>query len=526
MDYGKTRWLRFRWKVVRWLLLFLPALGASLNAAIIRGVVVENQTGKPLSRTLVTAQSIGSGGGGPFHVTTNVSGGFEFTSLRAGAYLVTASRANFAPVQYGQKDFRSAGLPVLLDEAASTFLNIRLPKLGAVSGRVVDENDVGLPEHEVVIYRNLRPPVMLKRVKADERGAFRFFGLDPGSYLVRTVARDYEEGSYVPTFGKDTKVVEEARPVEVNLDQEVNNFDVRPKLGRLYRIEGTVFPGLPTATGEPVSVKLTMASDMGREETETSGAFRFPPVAPGDFELYAEGPGDASYNCFMIGGYLPLSVKDRDLTDIRMAVPCVRETTVMVSDRGGSWVNPQQVQILARRKDLAGASETRLLRVVTGRIPLPPGRWELMVRPPANFCVIGFAYSGRVDGQAKIRPDGWNEILSGAGVSALRITLSSNPGALHGLVSGLAHEPLAGAPVFLEAYDPDTRQRIGELQSALTDSRGIYQFRGLTPGSYRLLATFEIQKPDPAAMENGGAKLVKVQEGADMAQDLDLSVIK
>jgi len=519
--------LRFRLRLVKWLILLLPALGLSLEGAIIRGVVLENQTGKPLSRTLVTAQPIGGPLGTPVRVNTNASGGFEFTGLRAGAYIVTASRKNFSTIQYGQKDFRSAGLPIILEEASSTFLNIRLPRLGVISGRVVDENDVGLPNHDVVIYRNLRPPEMLHKIQADERGAFRFYGLDPGSYLVRTVAREYEEGSYLPTFGKDTTLVEEARPVEVNLDQEVNNFDVRPKQGRLYQIQGIVLPGLPTATGDPVTVQLTMASEMGRDELQTNKNFRFPPVPPGEYEFYAEGSGNGSSSCFMLGGYQTLQVKDRDLTDIHIAVPCVRETTITINEKGGQWIDPQKVQLLARRKDLTGIGETRVLRIYINRVQLPPGRWELMLRPPPNYCVVAFSYSGsRSDGPDKNRPDGWNEVLAGQGMSALRFTLSSSPGSMHGIVTGLAHEPLAGAPVYLEAYDPDQRKRVSELQMALTDLRGNYQFRGLAPGNYRILASFEFQHPDAAAMELAGAKLVKVQEGADTPQDLDLSVLR
>ena len=524
--FGIHRRLHMRLRLIKWLILILPLLGLSLHAAIIRGVVTENLTGKPLSRALVTAQPIGGGAGAPLHVTTSSSGGFEFTALRAGSYVVTAARANFAAVQYGQKDFRSAGLAVVLEEVSSTFLNFRLPRLGVVSGHVVDENDVGLPNHDVVIYKNTRPPVLVKRIQADERGAFRFFGLDPGSYLVRTVAREYDEGSYLPTFGKDTQVVEEARPVEVNLDQEVNNCDVRPKQGRLFRVEGEVLPGLSTPTGEPVPVKLTMASDMGREQTETAKSFRFPPVAPGEFELYAEGPGDGGANCFMLGAYQALEVKDRDLLSLRIPVPCVRETAISVYEKGGQYINPQQVQLLARRKDMAGTGETRLLRVFINRVQLPPGRWELMVHPPANYCVVALSYSSRVQGLGAKRPEGWNEIVTGSGYPSIRVTLSSSPGALHGQVTGLAHELLAGAPVYLEGYDEDSRQRVGELLSALTDARGAFQFRGLAPGTYRVLASFEFQHPDSAMMETGGAKLVKVQEGSDTPQDLELSVLR
>ncbi len=525
-EFAKSWRLRARFRLAKWLLLLLPLLSASLWAAVIRGEVVENLTGKPLSRCQILVQPIGPGGQS-FRINTSSSGGFEVAGLRAGAYLVTATRANFAPMQYGQKDFRSAGLAIVLEDAGSTFLNIRLPRLGVVSGRVVDQNDVGLPNHEVAIYRNLHPPELVKRVAADERGAYRIYGLDPGSYLVRTVAKAYDEGSYVPTFSKDTTVAEEARPVDVDLDREVNNVDVLPKQGILYPIGGVVLPGLTTATGDPVTVKLTMASDMGRETVETNQGFRFPPVAPGDYEFYAEGPGNGSANCFILGGYLPVSVKDQALTSLRLPVPCVRETLISFTDKGGQRIDAQKPQLLARRKDLAGIGETVALPIDFNRVALPPGRWELMLKPPPNFCVVGFSHSGmRSAGSEKNRPDGWNEVVAGANTSSLRFILSSSPGAIHGLVSGLSHEPLAGAPVYLEGYDADSRKRVTDLQMALTDSRGNYQFRGLSPGTYRVLASFEFQHPDAAAMEFAGAKLITIQEAVDTSQDLDLSVLR
>jgi hypothetical protein len=504
----------------------LILLSTTMHAAVIRGLVVENLTGKPLSRTAVTLRSVG-GKGTSLSTYTNVSGIFELSPLPAGAYLVTASRKNFARVQYGQKDFRSAGLPVIMEETSSTFLNIRLPRLGVVTGRVVDENDVGLPNHEVVIYQNSRPPQLVQKIKADERGAYRFYGLDPGSYLVRTIAREYEEGSYVPTFAKEVIRVEEARPVEVTLDSEVDGIDVRPAMGKLYKLAGLIHPGVK----EPV--RLTLTSDMGREDVQASedGPFRFNPVPPGDYEIYGEAPGDGSPGCAIIGVFLQQNVKDRDLLDMAVPVPCVRETPTYIYDQGGGRVNmnmQQQVQLLARRKDGAGTGEIRTLRVsmASSRVLLPPGRWEVMLKPPAGYCVAGFSFSsGLPDRSAKSRADGWNEILVGARYGSITFALSSHPSTIQGLVSGLSREAVAAAPVYLEGYDPEGRRRVTDLFTGIADMQGHYTITGLAPGTYRVLSTFEFQAPDADTMERVGAKVVRIGDGVTV-QDLDLSVLR
>src|SRR5579863_4583072 len=121
----------------KWLLLALAA--GTLDAAVIRGVVVENQSGKPLARALVVVQPVAGTPGAPLSTRTNPNGAFEFPPIAPGAYLVSASKRSFAPVQYGQKHWNSAGVPVVLEETATPFLSLRLQRFGAITGSVVDE---------------------------------------------------------------------------------------------------------------------------------------------------------------------------------------------------------------------------------------------------------------------------------------------------------------------------------------------------------------------------------------------------
>ena len=88
------------------------------------------------------------------------------------------------------------------------------------------------------------------------------------------------------------------------------------------------------------------------------------------------------------------------------------------------------------------------------------------------------------------------------------------------------HEPVPGAPVYLEMIDIETRKRLIDVREVRTDIQGRYQFVGLSPGNYRLVATFEFQAPDPATMESAGDRTVPVEEGRDTPLDLDLYVIR
>ncbi|MBZ5624748.1 MAG: carboxypeptidase regulatory-like domain-containing protein [Acidobacteriia bacterium] len=501
----------------KWLLLTL--LAGALNAAVIRGVVVENQTGKPLARALVVAQPVAGTAGVTLSARTNSYGAFEFPAVPAGAYLVTASRRSFAPLQYGQKRWKAAGVPVVLEEAGAAALNFRLQRFGAITGTVVDENDVGLPEHEVTAYRNTRPPQLVARATTDDRGMYRLWGLEPGSYLVRTAAKKYDDDTYLPTFSHETSRVDEAHPTEVALDQQSDQVNVRPFPGRLYTVAGQALM-YPQA-----HVTLTLVSDVGSETTTSDGAgrFQFNPAAPGSYELYAQAQGTTRGGGSLQAGFIPLIV-DRDRADTRIRLGNLADLQVLVEDTQGQPVDAALFQLTARRKNLSGEGPLETLRTKQGHVPLLPGRWDLALAPISAYYVAAFS-GPKGDGVVRGRADGWNEILATEGQMAVKFILSPAPGLVHGTVTS-NHLPAAGAPVYLEAFDLETRKRLTDLRTTRTDLAGKYQFYGLPPGNYRILSTFEYQSPDPAAMEASSPLPVKVEEARDVSQDLELFVIR
>jgi len=153
-----------------------------------------------------------------------------------------------------------------------------------------------------------------------------------------------------------------------------------------------------------------------------------------------------------------------------------------------------------------------------------PGRWDLQLTPSPNYVALDF-HGPKNEGPENGRADGWTEVLIN-GNGYIRWVLSNKPGAIHGVVTGAGHAPVPGAPVLLEAYDPENRKRIHELRSARADMQGRYQFFGLAPGTYRVLSTFDIETPDPAEVDTLYPKTIKVEEGRDHSLDLDMSVLR
>jgi len=489
-------------------------LCCAAHAAIIRGVVLDRSTGRPLARSLVNLRPVEGTGGKPQSVRANRFGQFTFT-VSAGMYLLRASRNGFAPFQYGQKEWKSAGRPMSVEQDGSLYLDIRLRRYAAISGTLLDENEIGIPDQKVIAYPATQPLRIAASATTDDRGIYRIHGLEPGTYYVRAAAKQLEDGSgLVPTFHKETMAVDQSMTVDVDLDQQADDIDIRPFPGKLFRVSGRVIVAPPAP---PITVSLI--SDVGRVQTKTALVFDFEQVAPGNYQLIAEGDDPMGRGKFAAYREFPV---DNDM-ELQVPLNPWRETEFRMQDEKGNRLDPANAKITARRKDLDGGGHSDVLKLVNDRAALGPGRWEMSVVPPGGYYAVQLGGSSGVPESQSGRADGWNEVyLRDSG--AIWIKLSSHPASIHGLVNASGHDPSPGAPVYLEAFDKDSRKRLGELRTTRTDMRGQYRFNGLAPGLYRILSTFEYEKPDSDTMEAAGARSLTLSESTDTAQDLDLYV--
>jgi len=468
---------------------------ASAHAAVIRGIVVENFTGRVLTRALVIVQPLGGTPGDDISVRTDRLGGFAF-KVPAGVYLVKASRRGFMTVEHGQKRWNSAGQPLTVTEAEPAFLNLRLPRYGAVAGTVYDENEIGLPSIDVVVYRATQPPEILTQVKTDELGHYRAGGLTPGKYVVRTAGGQYEDGSYQPTFSRETARYEQAHVADVFLEQQTDHVDIRPLPGRTYGLPVSIDIDPP---GTPVNI--TIASQMGRRIVQAS-SYTFTGLSPGDYEVY----------CETLPGY-PLQGAYQRVQVPGPSVNLIADGPIGVRVYGDS---SEKGELWARRKDLAGAGELNILSAAGAALPF--GRWDVMLRPPAGYHV---AYANGGGGARRSRAEGWNEFLVTKRQLGPSFQIASGAGSITGVVKDTPY-----APVYLEGYDGTTRQRVGELWTARADAQGRYRFENLAPGMYRLVSTYEYLNPDTDTFDLANAATVTLAAHGSGSKDLDLWVIR
>jgi len=153
-------------------------LSAALAAAAHAGIVLENTSSRPLARTRVHLRVLENGATLQLaSALTDSSGQYWFPSLRDGLYLIVAARRGYAEAPYGQQRAKGSGTLIPVQPSSNTFAEIRMRRLEAIIGGLVDENEVALPDVEVLAYRAQQPIRIAARTKSDDRGIYRLSGL-------------------------------------------------------------------------------------------------------------------------------------------------------------------------------------------------------------------------------------------------------------------------------------------------------------------------------------------------------------
>ncbi len=490
----------------RWVGLLPLCLGipSGVGAAELEGIVLENLSGRPVARAQVTLEASHGGAAAISGSTLTDSGGrFVFRSLPGGAYLISARRPGYLLARYGQRRWDGAGSPIVLDPAAHFYAEIRLRRLGVITGQILDENRLGLAGHAVYAYQagegGLR---MVAGGISDDRGVYRIVGLEPGRYYVRTGPRQLEDGrGLLPTFFGGTTAAAEARLVDVDLDREASGIDIEPLAGRLTRLAGRVVGVLPAT--------VTLYSDTGPRETQTAadGSFQFDELAPGPYQLVAlagSTPARAAWRRLQLGERPAEIVLDL------APLPVLR---VRCEQPGGRPADCRRVTVFLRRSQ---PRERNPLRVEGDQAAsVPPGEYQVAAVAPPEY----FIHSLRLPPTS--RRFGFFEALPGDTLE-LTVALGARPAGLSGKVLDAEGRPVPGAPVFLSAVDPHLRLLLEGGRSTRADQRGEYRFFGLPPGRYRVFSSFEFPEPAEADWDTLPTVTVTLEEGRSATLELKL----
>jgi hypothetical protein len=518
---------------------------AASATGTIRGRVTSAATGLPLHRVRITLT------GGATNAPTTVTdtrGEFELIDIPPGLYSVTAARAGYLTLRYGQRRPREAGRAVEV-RAGQTVADIDLPMFrgATLSGRVSDELGDGAPgarieaiEFRYVRGRRIGVPARISTT--NDAGEYRLGGLEPGVYQIRATTVDVWEGddgkstlTYGATNFPGVAATDQPQGLTVAVGQELSGLDFQLIPGRAARITGVV----ENANGEPLAAQVVNLSratravggslfateGAGAAQTNASGAFEFGKLAPGEYIVHSGGQSERTSVSVLVG---ESEVRHVVLTPRK---PAGAGGSIETDEQGPPTFPAARVSISALAIDAESAlpsftdpGPATARSDWTFRISSLDGKYLLRVNGLPDDWMLKAVLLGTRD----VTDVPISVTRSGGDVDGLRIILSRKGSRVTGEVIDGSGRPTPDGTVILFPANQslwDVGSRF--IKAVRPDARGRFSVGGLPQGAYRAIArdtVLEGQWEDPEFLQAAltGSVPVEVGEGAAVAIKLTL----
>lgn len=476
--------------------------------------------------------------------STDDEGKFDIDMARPGSYSLMAFALGYITVAGSSID---GGVQRYY--RPGDFVSVRLVKGGVITGTVT--NEVGEPmvaaRVKVVRVRDAegrRARMSLANQipmyddwKTDDRGQYRIYGLEPGSYVVSAGGKGLlsfqDDGhggnvaTYYPSSTRDT-----ATEVKVSSGQETVGIDIRYRGGRGHAISGTIASGASTSTSTVAAVTLTHASSSVTETmTYVSMAlpnrgFTFYGVADGEYFVSAiclEENSSAS-----VAPPRRVKVKGGDVTGIELAlVPLGSIAGRVVVEALAREQKPEckparkttmeEIVLLARRDAKEGKPQAvfPIMFMPSGKDSVPDdkggftianleaSRYHVETRLPDEALYVRSLIlqsnssdqktaSDQKDASNKKAggPQNGIRLKQGERLTGLTITITEGAAGLAGKITAANKEqPLpTGLRAHLIPAEPEATDDFLRYREAIAEGDGSFAFTNVAPGRYRILA--------------------------------------
>ena len=551
------------------------------GTAIIRGRVVTSDTGTPVRRAQVRAQA------GELRanrlVNTDAQGRFEFKDLPAGRWNLTASKAGFMTLRFGQRRAFEAGSPIDISEGqVMERADFSLPRGAAVTGRVFDEfgEPVANARVQVLRYQMVQGTRRLTPAggadQSDDTGAYRIYGLAPGDYYVSATLRannlpfedlDGVDTSYASTYYPGTGNVAEAQRITLGIGQEQPSVNFALQAVHTVKISGLAFDstGAPLVSGAvslmpadaPGGAVAVFGGNAGRVRAD--GSFSIANVAPGNYTLMAmagfgggrgavfavraggPGPGGGGAGGPGAGGPPP-GLPELDIASMPLTVGGEDVTGISLMTSKGASLSGN---VVAAEGSAAKLSTNAIQIVAQGAqfLPGPLGNRPAQVDADGTFTLTGLI------GQKFIRVNGlpqeWTlksvtfngqdvtdsalEFRGSTQSSGLQVVVSDKISEVNGKVTLPSGAVTRDYTVVVFSDDPARWEFPSRfVKTARADQQGQFRIRALPPDDRYLAVAVDYLEDgeggDPQFLEQirNRATAFKLTDGESKALDLKL----
>ncbi len=498
------------WLISGGLVFGLPQVSSESPRARIIGRILSTE-GKPLSRALVTAQKLG--GAALFQARTDRSGRYTM-DVEPGRYVIRAEKGGYVTSVYSVGEASLEPTPVMVEAGKNVTVDLRLPRGGVITGRIVDEDGEPVVGATVQAERKQEGPPrsaawifsLHGSATTDDRGIYRIYGLASGQYYVsarvretRAVQASSGVTSFVPhegavTYYPGVSSRQHAVEVEVVEGAETTGIDFKivPEKER-----GIVFGVVrKRETGEPVPGVIIIAYSSERPSIDARAATD----GHGQYEL--KGLASGTYRIQVMSSML--------LEDEDYAQPPTQEVTVENEPVEVNFELERAAEISGRIITEDGRVPENVARLFlflhpkgaepreVGAIPRVDPRGHFTIkRVPSGIFLLNVPPSGSpyflravLHEDRDVTTEGL-VVHPGARVTDVVIVLSDAGAVLRGRVlSGEGDVPLPNAIVQLIPVDFAQRfaeRRMLDARSSVSDQQGGYEIKGIPPGRYYLL---------------------------------------
>jgi hypothetical protein len=522
-------------KIALTFLLGILMLGqTAVRPATIEGIAKNLKTGEPLAdvRVTVTPEPAVTGAPAAKSATTDAEGKFTITGVVPGRYTVNATRTLFFRPR---RNTGTVAVTVAPDQRLRDVQILLMPT-GVIAGRVVDENREPLRSVRVDALRNeyrdgVRTWVNAGQNTTDDRGEYRLFNLQPGTYYIRATQANIA----VPTpalFYPGVADSQDASPVQIEAGAELGAIDIAMRRSSEYAVQfkvGGVPPG--SVVNLTVQKRNTKVVELlpARPETLPDNTYRIARLPPGAYDIFAQvsTPPQVQPRVVTHAGKIPVNIgrSDEDLgtVSVRATVPIT-----------GRVVVPEQLP-----------APLDLRRIILTLRPLDGPPAVLTVRGSANppgfnddgtFTLNNVAAGSYQILMTGLPPDsylvsaraGAREVLdTGYTISGdqnpLELTIGgpSSVGVVEGTVVNARGEAMPSSTVVLIPAG-ERRTNPSAFRSAFADQQGNFSIRSVLTGEYKVLAWEEVEPgaymdPDFLKDFETRGETLRVQRGSQNA---------